>query len=183
MTVNPAPWVLQGIAVVLPCSGRQVRLLVRYEDSPVGSYHESALLQRLPDGWTVVQMAVDNAAAQDAGRSQWGFPKTLAQFHWWQRGERLEIAVRHNPLHPLEGRTWHLRCWGWTFPVRWHTHLYQQRAGQRVRVPMRLQASARLCFSGRHGGLFLDPLHLEVAAAVPVEVAAAVPDDQTSLPI
>ena len=71
----------------LPVVPLTVAALVRYVDSPVGSYSElvaSPVLVRraaLP-AVSVPFIAVDSWASLVGGRAGWGLPKTMARFRW-----------------------------------------------------------------------------------------------------
>lgn len=116
-TIPPSPWVVQGSALViigrlgrraardlagnprglvgLPGLGSIAVLgLIRYDDTPVGPYHEvvviPGVLWRTLPGALISHMLVDSARSRLAGRALWGLPKELAHFDW--QPERLTVA-------------------------------------------------------------------------------------------
>ena len=107
----PAPWSTSLSAVVwwhratgaavdaLPPPLRARRRLpltvaafVRYDDTPVGAYHEVlaapvVLLEAPLPAATVPFIAVDSPASIAGGRANWALPKTLARFEWALEGD------------------------------------------------------------------------------------------------
>jgi len=99
----PAPWTARCVAMVWMCRGGRDATdalpeplrsesrglmvlggLVRYRDTPVGTYHEVfgiVVGARGPKPWGhVAFMAVDSEASLVGGRNNWAMPKTLAAF-------------------------------------------------------------------------------------------------------
>ena len=162
----PAPWHLRGDAIAL-LESRGVRLLVHYARSPVGAYDECALAQlhsfralQVLAGRviapTIVQMQVDSAQSMRCGRVLWGFPKTLAALNWQRDGACVTFKAQF--------KTWRFRVARLSVPVKLRASVVQVLAGRNVRVPMQLQARARLVWRGRQCGVLLEDFRFEVAA-------------------
>jgi len=154
--IPDAPWILRGEAVTFLASWRAVRLLVRYDSSPVGTYLEHALSTLTRKGPHVFQMSVDLEASRRGGREIWGFPKTLETLDWKVDGER--IAFRR------ENQTFHVRMLGPTFPLALPFWTAQQKGAEWMRVPGNIRARARLGFRGRQWALVLTAFEMRIEA-------------------
>ena len=158
MTAPRAPWHLtgesmggvvrlKGANVVLPAGlhhlpGPAMVAAARYDDSPVGPYHELAIgvparLGPRP-GLCITTMVVDSAACRVGGRLNWGFPKELGTLVWAADGEERElrwvergIVVRGRPVGP-------------PLPVLVPMRNLQRRGDGPVLVPTRLRGRGRL---------------------------------------
>lgn len=123
MTVSripPAPWTVRGAALVVvgrlgrdaarELAGRARGLaapwplgslaavgFVRYDDTPVGPYHEltvaPGILWRDLPGALISHMIVDSERSMLAGRALWGLPKTLGRFDWQPEGVTVRNAA------------------------------------------------------------------------------------------
>ncbi|HSP36512.1 MAG TPA: hypothetical protein VLR26_02035 [Frankiaceae bacterium] len=164
-----------------------VGALVRYRDSPVGSYSEvfaSPVLLRRPGkprrlrlpAVTVPFIAVDSLASVVGGRAGWMLPKTLARALWPPDG-----AAR------IEGDDWSVAAMvnprGTRFPVRGRLPLLQPHPdGGRRLSTVRLRGQAQLArvqidtagptlpqwlLSGRHPGLAISSGRMEISAPGP----------------
>jgi len=154
--IPDAPWILRGQAVAFLASWRAVRLLVRYEESPVGFYLEHALSTLTRRGPHVFQMSVNLEASRRGGREIWGFPKTLESLDWKTRGNRLVFR--------RENQTFHVRTLGPTFPLALPFWTAQQKGKEWVRVPGSVRAWARLGFRGRQLALVLTSFEMKIDA-------------------
>lgn len=79
-------------------SGVGFIMLVDYQDSPVGPYHELLIIpgKSLLGGsklGTISKIYVDSADSMVNGRSNWGIPKELTDFRWTQEGRQHTIQV------------------------------------------------------------------------------------------
>jgi len=155
-SIPDAPWILRGEAVAFLASWRAARLLVRYEESPVGFYLEHALSTLTRRGPHVFQMSVNLEASRRGGREIWGFPKTLETLAWKIKGNR--IAFRR------ENQTFHVRTLGPTFPLTLPFWTAQQKAEEWVRVPGNIKARARLGFRGQQLALVLTSFEMRIGA-------------------
>ena len=146
--IPPAPWHLNGQAVAFLASPLKLRLLVNYALSPVGPYLEHALSVPTILGPRVIQMSVNSELSKIGGRAIWGYPKTLEVLSWWRNGERL--------IFRRENQEFRLRLCGPSFPIAAPFWTVQTLNGADVRVPAKLQATARLAFRGRQMAIFLE---------------------------
>ncbi len=123
-----APWSLRGRGLVALYRARaelvppDVRatfrggvaavLLLSYERSPVGPYHELLYIGGFFDVGgalhpRVTRILVDSPASLEAGRDLWGLPKALARFDWHDKFVRVERAghlVAEFAWHPFGPR-------------------------------------------------------------------------------
>ena len=157
---TPAPWNLTGRGFVLlyrfpeefirdSCflpeewkilkwSGLGYVMLVDYQHSPVGPYHELLIIpgkasfdnKRLR---TISKIYVDSVDSMYDGRSNWGIPRELTDFNWTHKHRRHLIKV--GSFEPwLEIR---FEAGGIPFPVNTGLlpiHLYQELDGKKFRV-------------------------------------------------
>lgn len=191
--VPPAPWSLRGESLValvrrptaaprLPVGvaalpGPAVLVATSFSASPVGPYLELfvAVPARMGPwlGWCATTMVVDGAAARDAGRANWGFPKELASLVWQVDGDerRLRwvergIEVRGRAIGPaLPGlvplRVLQRRGDG---PVGVGAYAVGRARPTRVHIEVpEGDALARL--RGAHAGLHVAGLHLHIRPA------------------
>ncbi|TSA38853.1 MAG: hypothetical protein D4R64_01595 [Porphyromonadaceae bacterium] len=82
----------------LKWSGLGYVMLVDYEDSPVGPYHELLFIPgktRLGGSklGTITKIYVDSIDSMVNGRNNWGIPKELTDFKWTQEGRQHLIQV------------------------------------------------------------------------------------------
>jgi len=155
-SIPPAPWVLRGEAVALLASPLVVRLLVRYDSSPVGPYLEHALTALTPRGPHVFQMSVNLEASRRGGREIWGFPKTLESLAW--QGGKGALSFRR------ERQTFRVRASGPTFPLALPFWTAQQKGEDWVRVPGFIRARGRLGFRGCQLALVLTAFEMKIEA-------------------
>ena len=146
--IPPAPWHLTGQAAAFLAAPTTLRLLVNYASSPVGPYLEHALSVPTHLGPRVIQMSVNSELSKIGGRAIWGYPKTLEVLSWWRNGERL--------IFRRENQEFRLRLCGPSFPIAAPFWTVQTLNGADVRVPAKLQATARLAFRGRQMAIFLE---------------------------
>lgn len=134
-TIPPAPWTTNGAALIivgrlgrqrahqlagrprgflsLPFLGSMAALgFVRYDETPVGSYHEMMLCPGLiwhdvPAG-IISHLPVDSPRSLLGGRAIWGLPKVLAGFQW-QDGEIPEVRLCDTQGTQLVRATFHRR--------------------------------------------------------------------------
>lgn len=76
-------------------------MLVNYTESPVGPYKELLVIPgkfKTPLGskQTISKIYVDSGKSLNSGRANWGIPKELAQFDWFQDRKTTRISVRKN---------------------------------------------------------------------------------------
>ncbi len=136
------------------------RLLVNYHHSPVGPYLEHALSSLTWRGPHVFQMSVDLEASRIGGREIWGFPKTLEDLGWKRRGSHLEFR--------RESQIFRLRIVGPSFPLALAFWTVQNLRGQKVRVPGRIKAKARIGLRGRQIAVFIESFAMEFEAPIPI---------------
>lgn len=156
--VPPPPWVLRGEAVAFMAPHKRLRLLVNYHQSPVGPYHEHALVGLNWRGPIVVQMSVDSEASLHGGREIWGYPKVLEALHWSQRGRTIHFSKGNQIFRIRRGC---LR-----FPLAFPFWNVQYHRGEIVRVPAFIKAQARLGFRGRQLALIMDEFEMTFQAPV-----------------
>ncbi|HEX8833952.1 MAG TPA: hypothetical protein VF719_07110 [Abditibacteriaceae bacterium] len=157
LNIPAPPWSLRGEAFVLLDRVHPILCLVKYEDSPVGSYLELAGVRLTWGGPSVVSMPVNSLAAREGGRRGWGFPKELADLRWEQHGERVTFRA---------GKTvWRFRGFGPSFPIALSAWTVQTHNGEIVRVPVRVAGKARFAFRGRQLALWLREMQLDVLEA------------------
>jgi hypothetical protein len=116
----PAPWNLSGRGFILmyrfpatfirnSCflpddwkeqkwSGLGYVMLVDYEDSPVGPYHELLFIPgKSRFGGSkhsmITKIYVDSASSMDNGRANWGIPKELAEFNWTEENRKHTVQI------------------------------------------------------------------------------------------
>lgn len=114
----PAPWKLQGEGFILAfrfkkqwiaqnplftddqkenfSGGLGYLMLVNYQNSPVGPYHELLLIpgKFLPNRLqTISHIFVDSESSTTNGRYNWGIPKQTVPFLWLKNGNRETIGV------------------------------------------------------------------------------------------
>lgn len=154
--IPPAPWQLRGKAVAFLASPFSVRLLVHYDESPVGPYDEHALATLTMRGPHVFQMSVNLENSMIGGRSIWGFPKTLESLEWEERGKR--IVFRR------ESKRFRVRVFGPSFPVALPFWAAQQKEGVWLRVPGKMRGRARFGFRGSQLALVLVSFWMEIEA-------------------
>lgn len=154
-----APWKLRGEAVALLASPFVARLLVKYEQSPVGAYDEHALATLTARGPHVFQMSVNLEASRRGGREIWGFPKTLEFLNWKRSGQRIEFE--------REEQIFRVRAFGpqWNFALPFWTA--QQKDGAWLRVPGHIKARAQLGFRGRQLALVLRSFEMRIEPPQP----------------
>ena len=152
--VAPAPWTLTGQAVAFLAAPATARLLVNYQTSPVGPYLEHALATLTLRGPHVFQMSVTLEASKRGGREIWGFPKTLENLSWQQRGSRI--------VFQRENRTFRVRAFGPQFRFALPFWTVQQLNSRAVRVPGNIKARAQLAFRGQQLALFLPRFEMTI---------------------
>lgn len=155
--------------------------MVRYRDTPVGSYHEVfgnlGFLRGMRPRSVVSFMAVDSPASLLGGRSNWSLPKTLATFDGDPAPGRSITAV---------GSDWKVgvkvTALGPAIPMRSTLTLEQQWPDGTVRpCTLRLGGRGRLAFatvdveasasfsnwlrSGRHLGMVFEEVRFSMARA------------------
>lgn len=165
-TLPPAPWHLTGQAVAFLASPLTVRLLVNYQNSPVGPYLEHALVRPTWRGPHVFQMGVTCEASLRGGREIWGFPKTLENLSWNRSGTRI--------IFRRETQTFRVRACGPRFPLASSFWAIQNHNGQTVCVPGRIRATAQLAFQGRQIALFLPTFEMTIEAPVALSLPGEV---------
>lgn len=123
---------------VMRWSGRGYVMLVDYQDSPVGPYHELLFIpgktriggERLN---TISKIYVDSLDSMNNGRNNWGIPKELADFSWSEEGCEQTIRVGgYDPFFEITIEPGSIH-----FPV--HTrfmpiHLYQELDNKKFQV-------------------------------------------------
>ncbi len=153
-SIPDAPWQLQGEAVAFLASPTSLRLLVRYDNSPVGPYLEHALATLTWRGPHVFQMSVDLEDSMIGGREIWGFPKTLESLDWTEDENRV--------IFRREGQTFRVRAFGPSFSLALSFWTVQQKGEDWVRVPGVIGGRARLGFRGRQLALVLRSFWMEI---------------------
>jgi len=157
---TPAPWTLSGRGFILiyrfpeefirdSCflpeewkilkwSGFGYVMLVDYQNSPVGPYHELLIIPgkaRLGGTTprTISKIYVDSVDSMYDGRSNWGIPKELTDFKWTAKDRRHLIQIgSYSPWMEIR-----LEVGGIPFPFSTRMlplHLYQELDGQIFRV-------------------------------------------------
>lgn len=159
-SIPPAPWVLHGKAVAFLAPRFRWRLLVKYQQSPVGPYHEHALVILTRRGPSVVQMGVNSEASMLGGRRNWGYPKVLERLSWQ--------SSRRNIVFLRNGKTFRIQKTCLRFPLALPFWTVQELDGQVVRVPATLRGKARLGFRGRQLALILDEFEMRFEAPQPL---------------
>lgn len=123
----PPPWTLEGQGLVAAVAAKDVPapplrrlpgpvlvLAARWRTSPVGVYHEFAVVVPSRFHWwagvSVIEMVVDSAASRDGGRVNWGMPKELGHLSWddgrgrprfrWEEQGIEMTPVRQGPTVP-----------------------------------------------------------------------------------
>jgi hypothetical protein len=157
---TPAPWTLSGRGFILtyhfpaafiressflPDKWKELKwsgfgfvMLIDYEVSPVGPYHELLFIpgktsigeSKLA---TISKIYVDSVSSMENGRKNWGIPKELAEFNWTQEDRRHRIQVG-NGTSSLEIV---LESGSIPFPVNTRLmpiHLFQELDGKKFRV-------------------------------------------------
>jgi hypothetical protein len=151
-----ALWVLRGSGVLLLRSARYALALVHYEASPVGAYDEFAVIKFSWRGPRVIKMPVNSAASREAGRTLWGFPKTLENLSWKRKGRYIVFRRQRERFR--------FRTTKISFPMRAEVWTNQTLRGQNVRVPCVISGRARIAFRGKQWAWFLEEFELQVFA-------------------
>jgi len=117
----PAPWELKGIGIILVYKfskewvekqshlpdylkgkfkgGLGYLMLVSYENSPVGAYHELLLIpgKFSPENkQSITKIYVDSKDSTFNGRANWGIPKKTLPFSWTEDQGKTSIQVSSN---------------------------------------------------------------------------------------
>jgi hypothetical protein len=165
---TPAPWGLKGRGFILmyrfpeefvreSCflpeewkilkwSGHGLVMLVDYQDSPVGPYHELLIIPGKANiggkrVHSISKIYVDSFDSMYDGRSNWGIPKELADFSWKVKDHRHDIQVGFNPWFEIS-----IEAGSIPFPIDTRLlpiHLYQELDGQKFRVSPTGKGSGR----------------------------------------
>jgi hypothetical protein len=115
-----------GLEVAQPRSGRALVALayIRYDDSDLDTYNEFAVtvivrnhdaapatpremgaeVRKQRCGVLIHQLPVDQSFTLEAGRTIWGYPKTLAQFAVTDDGRHVTVELRQNDAMALRIR-------------------------------------------------------------------------------
>jgi hypothetical protein len=135
----PPPWELQGEGIMLVykfskswiethgqipsnlagkyLGGLGFVMLVSYEKSPVGPYHELLLIPGKfgkSKKQVITKIYVDSEASTQNGRANWGIPKETLPFSWkrTEREDFIEIKDGEKPVFSCE-----IKSWGISFPT------------------------------------------------------------------
>lgn len=156
---TPAPWSLSGRGFILmyrfpeefvreSCflpeewkilkwSGIGYVMVVDYQDSPVGPYHELLVIPGKANFAgkklrTISKIYVDSFDSMYDGRSNWGIPKELTDFKWTEKDRRHLIQIgSFSPWLEMRMETGGLR-----FPITTRMlpiYLYQELDGRKYR--------------------------------------------------
>lgn len=115
----PAPWDLHGEGIILVYKfskewvenhgqlpnylkgkfrgGLGYVMLVNYENSPVGPYHELLIIPgkfRKSRKQAITKIYVDSPASTQNGRANWGIPKQTLPFEWEKNGTKDLIRIK-----------------------------------------------------------------------------------------
>lgn len=116
---SPPPWKLKGEGIILIFNfkkdwvensshlpkylkgkykgGLGYVMLVNYEKSPVGAYHELLIIPgkfRKSKKQSITKIYVDSEASTQNGRNNWGIPKETLPFSWKKEGNKDLIEIR-----------------------------------------------------------------------------------------
>ena len=116
---SPPPWKLSGEGIILIFKfkkdwveksgllphhlqgkfrgGLGYVMLVKYENSPVGPYHELLIIPgkfRKSKKQAITKIYVDSEASTQNGRANWGIPKDTLPFSWKKEGEKDIIELK-----------------------------------------------------------------------------------------
>ena len=153
-------WELQGSGVLVLRDWRSCFAFVHYDDSPVGSYDERALIELTLRGPSVTQMSVNNSASREAGRALWGFPKVLEQLRWARIGNLVSFE--------RSGRIVRFRVGRFSVPIALRAWTIQILDGAPVRVPVEFSGNAQLAWRGRQLVIFVGNFSLGVFEPRPI---------------
>ncbi len=135
----PAPWELYGEGIILiykfstewveshgqlPVNlkgkfkgGLGYVMLVNYEKSPVGPYHELLIIPgkfRKSRKQAITKIYVDSEASTQNGRANWGIPKETLPFVWEKNGEEDLIRIKDGDKTVF---SCDVKTWGIPFPT------------------------------------------------------------------
>jgi len=129
----PAPWELHGEGIILvykfskewveehgllPANltgkfrgGLGYVMLVNYEKSPVGPYHELLIIPgkfRKSNKQVITKIYVDSEASTQNGRANWGIPKQTLPFIWEKNGSEDLIRIKdgNKTVFSCDVKTW-----------------------------------------------------------------------------
>ncbi|RIW18769.1 hypothetical protein D0X99_03550 [Algoriphagus lacus] len=136
---SPPPWKLSGEGIILVFKfkkdwvensihlpnhlkgkfkgGLGYVMLVNYENSPVGPYHELLIIPgkfRKTKKQAITKIYVDSEASQINGRTNWGIPKELLPFSWIKEEGKDLIQIKSGDKTVFSAEITH---GGFTFPV------------------------------------------------------------------
>ncbi len=138
------------------------RLLVNYHSSPVGPYLEHALVKfKYANGALaphVFQMSVNLEASKIGGRTIWGFPKTLEELSWGEKGNRIEVL--------REDEKFNIRGFGPKLPVRLSFVTLQELNGEWLKVSGQISAKCQGAFRGRQFAIIISDFSLVIAPPI-----------------
>jgi hypothetical protein len=161
MNIPPAPWHLSGEAICFMASPLSFRLLVNYHSSPVGPYHEHALVKfKYANGALaphVYQMSVDLETSKIGGRTIWGFPKTLEKLLWKKNQERIEFR-RGRQQFNISG-------FGPKIPMSLTFATLQQLDGKWVKVPGKINGNCQGALRGKQFAIIVTDFSLVIDPA------------------
>ena len=135
----PAPWELHGEGIVLVYKfskdwvenhgqlpnylkgkfkgGLGYVMLVNYDKSPVGPYHELLIIPgkfRKSHKHVITKIYVDSEASTQNGRTNWGIPKETLPFVWEKNGEEDLIRIKDGDKTIF---SCDVKAWGIPFPT------------------------------------------------------------------
>jgi hypothetical protein len=136
---SPAPWELHGEGIILVYKfpkewvenhgqlpnylkgkfkgGLGYVMLVNYEKSPVGPYHELLIIPgkfRKSRKQAITKIYVDSEASTQNGRANWGIPKETLPFVWEKNGEEDLIRIKDGNKIVF---ACDVKAWGIPFPT------------------------------------------------------------------
>lgn len=135
----PAPWELHGEGIILVYKfskewvenhghlpnylkgkfrgGLGYVMLVNYEKSPVGPYHELLIIPgkfRKSRKQAITKIYVDSPASTQNGRANWGIPKQTLPFEWEKNGSKDLIRIKDGNKTVF---SCDVKAWGIPIPI------------------------------------------------------------------
>ena len=147
-------WKLRGSGVLVLRDWRSCYAFVHYDDSPVGSYDEWAIIELTLRGPSVTQMSVNNLASREAGRALWGFPKVLERLRFARIGKLVSFEKSERTVRFRVGR--------FSVPIALRAWTIQILNGAPVRVPVEVSGRVGFGWRGRQLIVFVENFSLGV---------------------